>query len=586
MDKRKVRNINISDLGDVKAIGKISRLTQNDDGVCFRFEIPCFNDEFVMYAHECMQILKNAGINNYTFSAVILDQDSPNTYINSTTRVLSNDELENLLGLEFDAPKGAKVVVSEKYDTKFHDFSVTQAIQSNEFINSQVDYIKSFNLSPFEQYLMAYEIAAQFWYNDDNDANQKDWYQSRLLTSALTDVYFVCVAHSRLLSAILSGLDIKSQIQSLYVNVGTNGHRNDELHNNLMVYINDPKYKMNGVVLCDPCNDSFLMTRVKTKKGDLRFSAESRNTLILSAVGIDDVRNAKKSFTYDDEHFLRYVYQEPEALLGKDYKRIFDGFNDEYMGKYLRFFLSVHPEYEKDFDFDTFLTEKEYAYLIHDCTDFAKDKFDKLFEGVEVASAVEKADLSMDENSLVLYSENLVKLYMQTVVLKFAGIPEFEIDRYLKAQKPDVIKEIEAFDKDYEIDKKLEHNNYIAEKYGNFVSRVEPVPVRDIFTDYYKVSTDAYVGFMLYYFTKREKIAEIIQKIRLNSPNVEMIDYYRALATILQEQGYPEKKIISYVNDKLEETTARADEWFDSNSKNCFKQVANQMWEQQNKKGE
>ena len=208
MNKRKIRVVNIRDMGDAKPYNRMFRIKKQDEGVVFRFEIPEFNDEFVSYVQDIMQRMKEQDVKNYTISLVTHNPDSPQSFVRSATRIISTQELETLIDLEGLLPDGAKLVVTEKYHDKFMDFSVSEAIQAHEFVNQNVEYIKSLNLSPFEEYLMAYDLTALFFYNDDNDANEKDYFKSRLLTSALTDEYFVCSAHSKLLVGLLQRLHL------------------------------------------------------------------------------------------------------------------------------------------------------------------------------------------------------------------------------------------------------------------------------------------------------------------------------------------------------------------------------------------
>ena len=75
----------------------------------------------------------------------------------------------------------------------------------------------------------------------------------------------------------------------------------------------------------------------------------------------------------------------------------------------------------------------------------------------------------------------------------------------------------------------------------------------------------------------------MIQDIRLNSPIAKLEDYYQAYARILQAQGYPESKIIGYVNEKVEPTVKRASDWFDAKSSNAFRLAAEEVWNLQNR---
>lgn len=571
MVKRKIRNINIYDFGDMRTYNRILNLSAQDAGVCFRFEVPSVNDEFILYAKECLKALERAGIGQYTISVVTHNPESKENYLKSATRIVSTGELENLIELETLLSNDAKLVISEKYNGKFYDFSLSEAIQANEFINEEVNYIKSLNLSPFESYLAVYDVVSNLYYSEEkNPDDPREWFKSRLLNSALTQEYFVCVAHAKVICGMLAGLGIKSQMQYLHVNNGTKGHRRDELHNNVLVYLNDLKYGINGIVFSDACNDSFTVKHMQTKRGQELLSQNGRNTMFLSAVNIDDVRNMKDIFTFDEENFLKFLYTKNEKLIGSDFKYIFDGFNDSTFSEYLEFFVSTYPEFKKDFDYNLFLTPKEFSKLTGEDSEFAIEKIVDLFGDIEVASTVEKADLSFDDFTLVIYNSELVKLFMQTIILKFNGIDEKLIDDYLMSQKDDILEGILCFDKDYEVNKVFEHNAYIASKYANPVSEIKPVKTRELFEKYKTAKNDNYLALMLFCFTKRDKFAELFQEIRLNSPALDITDYMRAYLNVLISQGLSEEKAIGYASARVKDSLACASDWFSESSINPF----------------
>ena len=169
MEKRRIRNIRIEDLGDARTFNRILRLSSRDDGVCFRFELPQFDNEFVDYVDECIEICEKAGVSNYKISLVTHNPDSSKEFLKTTTRIVSTPELERLIELETRLSESASMVITEKYDAKFMDFSLLEAIQANEFVNEEVAYIKSLKLSPFEEYLMAYDVTSLMFYNEEED---------------------------------------------------------------------------------------------------------------------------------------------------------------------------------------------------------------------------------------------------------------------------------------------------------------------------------------------------------------------------------------------------------------------------------
>lgn len=579
MKKRRIRNVNVCDLHDAKTIKRISKLSKDDDGVCFRFELPVFDEAFISYAKECIAILKRSQIDNYTFSMVTHNPDSTQGFVKTSTKILSTKELENLIELEELIPETANLVISEKFINKFYDFSLSDAIYANEFINTYITYIKSLKLSPFEEYLQAYDVVSKMWFNDANDANVEDEYKSRLLVSAFNDEYFVCVAHSKFLCGLLKGLGIKSQMQSLIINIGSKGHPIEEYHNNVMVYLCDPKYELDGIVFCDACNDSSSMRVVKTKDGREIHSSKGPNTMVLSAVNLKDVLKTKNCFSFEDENFLKFVYGDQSKLKGNDFKYIFDGFNDEYSIDYIDFFTQIYPKFADKLANEEYLEGENFEYLRGECCDFAIEKMIEVLGNIEVASAVERADLSLDDVSIVCYGDEVIKTYVQTVILKYLQTPEEEIMRFISSRKKDILEQINNFDKEYAVASKLVHNLNIAEKYGNTVSEVEPVSISDLFTHYKRFEDSNYAARMLFYFSKREAIADLIQHVRENSPKVNLEDYYLAYVTALIAQGFDKNKVLGFVNQLITGSVGESPDWFKKDASNAFRTAFNKTWE-------
>ena len=224
MGQKVIRNIKIYDYDDSTMLKRINDLSRKDDGVSFLFETSVVDDSFLMFAQNCINLLAQKGIENYKFSVVTYDEDSKNIDLKLTTRILKTEELERLIWLEDQMPSSAKLVIAEDHNDRLYDYSVADAIQAHEFVNGQVEYIKSLNLSPFESYMMAYDVVANLFYNQDPE--EEKWYQkSRTLISGLTQDTFVCVAHAKVFNGLLNGLNIPCQTQSLFVNIGDRGHR-------------------------------------------------------------------------------------------------------------------------------------------------------------------------------------------------------------------------------------------------------------------------------------------------------------------------------------------------------------------------
>ena len=118
------------------------------------------------------------------------------------------------------------------------------------------------NLSPFERYIYAYNVVKQYKQYKENEKNKS---ASRNLYAILENEYMVCVGYSHMLEDLLNKSGIKSIYRSTgvddsydkkdekeVVNINWNGHARR------FVYINDPKYGIDGFYVADPTWDNDL----------------------------------------------------------------------------------------------------------------------------------------------------------------------------------------------------------------------------------------------------------------------------------------------------------------------------------------
>lgn len=114
-------------------------------------------------------------------------------------------------------------------------------------ISCQIDFIakkiKKYNLSPFEQLILAYDIVKNNVYTkeDDNDSP----YSSRTLNNILNNDYIVCAGYVTMANAILKSLG--NNVTSILCDNAT--------HCRGIIYINDMKYNIDGVYVFDPTFD-------------------------------------------------------------------------------------------------------------------------------------------------------------------------------------------------------------------------------------------------------------------------------------------------------------------------------------------
>lgn len=157
-----------------------------------------------------------------------------------------------------------------------------------EFINDVADEVKSLNLSPFEQVLYVYDYVKDRYYKEEKED------ESQSLSRSLSDVVkgnnIVYYGFSNLMNAILTNLGFNSTCvqvnagkgfnniiappKSLTRDFGDYNMLNDKVlsfitdnldnirflricnHMRLDVYINDPKYGIDGIYYFDPTLDS------------------------------------------------------------------------------------------------------------------------------------------------------------------------------------------------------------------------------------------------------------------------------------------------------------------------------------------
>jgi len=119
-----------------------------------------------------------------------------------------------------------------------------------EFYDATADYIKQLNLSPLEQYILAYFFTKIYkpykFYQDSEKIDREYPAFSRHPILIIGTDWIVCKGYTAFLNEILSRLNIK------------NGEilTRERAHAEILVNINDPKYNINGVYQGDPTADS------------------------------------------------------------------------------------------------------------------------------------------------------------------------------------------------------------------------------------------------------------------------------------------------------------------------------------------
>jgi hypothetical protein len=155
-------------------------------------------------------------------------------------------------------------------------------------------------------------------------------------------------------------------------------------------------------------------------------------------------------------------------------------------------------------------------------------------------------------------------------------------ERYIKENKMLINLNLEKFDKEYEIERTIKHNNFIANKYGKSVSGSRPIKLSEYFEDYYDFCDDEYSVYAYQMFSRREDIDALFKTVRACSPLVDEVDYIDAYTTILKAQGYPPEKIEGFVMNKFIDSARLASSWFEPAALNAFNRYSEEKWEELN----
>lgn len=118
------------------------------------------------------------------------------------------------------------------------------------------------NLSPFERYIYAYNVVKQYKEYRENGHYPR---AARNLYDILENEFMVCIGYNHLLEDLLTKSEIKSLPRLLEVDISYDKEDENEVisskkaeHSRSYVYINDPKYGIDGFYITDPTWDNNL----------------------------------------------------------------------------------------------------------------------------------------------------------------------------------------------------------------------------------------------------------------------------------------------------------------------------------------
>ena len=147
-----------------------------------------------------------------------------------------------LASFDFDSIENLNIKVNYQENNSY--ITPRELYEVSSIIYETSTDIKKYNLSPFEQIMSVYDIVKNREYKEceENKRNSRD------LDKVLQGDDIVCVGYSNLFNAVLKCLNINA-IPLIDFKVK---------HQRSLVYVNDPKYHINGVYSFDPTGDRKL----------------------------------------------------------------------------------------------------------------------------------------------------------------------------------------------------------------------------------------------------------------------------------------------------------------------------------------
>ena len=230
----------------------------DDEMFIIKFNYADFSDNFDA-TYEFVDFVKKLGVDK---SRILCEFGNGNYNFDQINRVI---KIHNKL---------AEENIASCFETSTIEEAINYNTKAREFVykinNMEINGAK---LSPFEKYVLIYRHVADRYYTED----YADLLHARNHISAYTGDKVVCVGFAKLLAQLCKECGINCQVNSAWIGrVDSRENTNAYNHKNNIVYIDDPKYRLQGVFLCDACWDS------KNKSGD--------TTLAHMLVPLNDLR--------------------------------------------------------------------------------------------------------------------------------------------------------------------------------------------------------------------------------------------------------------------------------------------------------
>lgn len=181
--------------------------------------------------------------------------ENENYIIDITDHNVSNQENEFLQNLS----KNNKIlVVNSNWFGGI--WTLNEFLKAETLLDKIVNFIRSKNLSQFEEFIVAYHFASnrEYKFAPKNSPFQ----MCRSYVDVLNKGYCVCVGYATVLKCLCDKLDIECAVQG---SLAKNKFGKIINHANNLVRLKDDKYHIDGIYYCDPRMDCLNFANIKTR---------------------------------------------------------------------------------------------------------------------------------------------------------------------------------------------------------------------------------------------------------------------------------------------------------------------------------
>lgn len=209
---------------------------------------------FINNLNSIIKCLNNNGISNHNIVVALnINQSSKNNLLSKieNPHYYSPVEWEKIKKFEnFLIGKNINFV----FDELLTSYALSEVETANSKISQVANTIKYENKSPLEKLLTAYRVVTERNYVKSGKLEEPG--ESRSIYSILNSNKIVCAGFALYLKSIMEEIgDENIKIYENFVALSKNNKKINGHHENLIVYIKDEKYNIDGYYCLDPTND-------------------------------------------------------------------------------------------------------------------------------------------------------------------------------------------------------------------------------------------------------------------------------------------------------------------------------------------